>query len=70
MSDTAPTPELKKKRTLPAALAKFKFQKGHKRVVKPKTPAASQPTTPAASPKVASAAVTVRRVGLLEWLHK
>ena len=55
LDESQPAPA-KKKRTLPAALAKFKFQKGHKRATKP----ASAPAAPGA--------VTVRRVGLLEWM--
>lgn len=53
----------KKKRALPAALEKHKFQKGHKRT----TPAASSKT---AVPAANAGAVTVRRVGLVEWLFR
>ena len=49
----------KKKRTLPAALAKFKFQKGHKREAKPAPSPA--PATPAASQ-------SRRSVGVLAWM--
>ena len=64
-------PAEKKKRTLPAALKAHQFQKGHKRATKPA--AAPTPTTPAATPKsdvtaANAGAVTVRRVGVLEWL--
>lgn len=60
--------EPKKKRTLPTALAAHRFQKGHVPKNKKRTD-----TPTAASPKVASAAanvaaVTTRRVGLVEWL--
>jgi hypothetical protein len=52
----------KKKRTLPAALAKFKFQKGHKRGVKPASP---EKTVTAAN---ASAVTVKRHDSVLSWL--
>ena len=54
----------KKKRTLPEALAKHKFQKGHKKA-KP-----GQSQTPAASSKPASAAANLGRKGKVIVRHE
>lgn len=60
--------EEKKKRTLPAALAQFKFQKGHKRGAKPVPPQADKTSPKTAVTTANAGAVTTRRVGLFEWL--
>jgi hypothetical protein len=73
MNTEQPAPAEKKKRTLPAALQAFKFQKGHKRATKPAVAPGATPAA-AASPKATvtaanARAVTVKRHdSVLSWL--
>jgi hypothetical protein len=72
MEPNPPTPP-KVKRTLPEALRRHQFQKGQKPPPRKAKPAAPGTVTPAAMPEATvtaanAGAVTVRRVGLLQWL--